>query len=247
MEFEDRLSVPSAEGIDLDLVLAGIGSRSLALLVDLLLQFVALFVFSLVAGSLGNVGVAVASIGIFLILLGYPVLFEAFNGGRTLGKMLLGIAVVATDGTPITFLQSVIRNVVRVVDSLPGAYTVGLISVLATRRNQRVGDLAASTLVIRRGRVAPHAPHAPHMLGAESGGLAAMPPELLAWDTSAVTAEEVAAIRAYLSRRHQIDTTARMEVAGALAQQVVPKVAGVPLDGGPDAILERIAYRKSFG
>ncbi len=242
VELEDRISLPSAEGIDLDLVLAGIGSRSLALLVDLTLQMLALFLLALVADALGDGGAAFASVGAFLVLLGYPILFEAFNGGRTLGKAWLGIAAVADDGTPLRFLPAVIRNVVRVVDSLPGTYTVGLIAVLATERNQRVGDLAAGSLVIRRPRV-----HSTVPMGAIATPPAAVPgppPEMATWDVTAVTADEVAAIRSFLGRRHDLAAAPRFQIADALARQILPKVAGVPAADGPEAFLERVAAAK---
>lgn len=232
--------MPSAEGIDLDLVLAGLGSRGVALMVDLLLQALLVALLTIAAGSAGDGGVAFAAIALFLVLLGYPVLFEAFNGGRTLGKMMMGIAVVTGDGTPIGFLAAVIRNVLRFVDSLPGTYTVGMVSILATSRNQRVGDLAAGTLVVRRPRRHASAPAVGWTVPA------APPPELAQWDLSAVTAEEVAAIREFLGRRQQLQPVARAQIGDALARQVAPRVAGVPLDGGPELLLERIAWAKSF-
>lgn len=247
VELEDRISLPSAEGIDLDLVLAGIASRSLALLVDLAVQMLVILLLALVAGSLGDGGLAFASVGGFLVLLGYPILFEALNGGQTLGKAWLGIAAVADDGTPLRFLPAVIRNVVRVVDSLPGTYTVGLVAVLVTERNQRVGDLAAGSLVVRRPRVRATVPLVgPGAMGAMGvpSGSAGPPPEMATWDVSAVTADEVAAIGSFLDRRHALALDARHQIADALARQVLPKVAGVPAHDGPEPFLERVAAAK---
>jgi len=238
VELEDRLTVPSAEGIDLELVLAGVGSRSLALLVDLIIEFALIFLFAAVASTFGDGGVAVAAVGTFMVLLGYHIVFEAFNDGRTLGKMWLGIAAVSIDGTPLTFFQSVVRNVVRFIDLLPGTYLVGLIAVLTTAKNQRVGDLAADTLVVRRPR---HRATVPMVtLGASPVPVG----NTANWDTGAVTADEVAAIVSFLGRRATLDPGARHQIAATLAHQIQPKVAGVPLDGGPEAFLERIAYAK---
>ena len=150
MELDDRLSLASAEGIDLHLALAGIGSRSAAFLLDLLVQALLLFLVGLVGSAFDGLGLAFFSIATFLVLLGYPILLEGFASGQTLGKRALGIAVVAADGTPATFLNAVVRNLVRVVDALPGVYFVGIVAVLVTERSQRVGDLAAGTLVVYR-------------------------------------------------------------------------------------------------
>ena len=236
MELEDRFTVPSAEGIDLDLVLAGVGSRGAAQVVDFLLEVLLLFVVALAASAFGDAGVAVLAISSLLIFLGYPILFEAFNDGRSIGKVLLGIRVVAIDGSPETFLEAVIRNVVRFIDVLPGVYTVGFIAVLATPRSQRIGDLAASTLVVRRAK-APEGPPAVPWSPA--------PVEVLStWDLSALSDEEVAAVREFLGRRAQFAPQARAQLADALARQVAGKVVGVPFDGGPEVFLERVVAAK---
>lgn len=241
MELDDRVTVAGAEGIDLDLVLAGVGSRGAAFLVDLLLEGTVLFLVTVAAGSVSELSSAVVAIAAFVIFLGYPILAEAFAGGRTVGKALLGISVVAVDGTPVTFLSATIRNVVRLVDSLPGVYLVGIIAVLATSRNQRVGDLAAGTLVV-------HRPRAAVASGATHPSPAAMasPAEMAGWDVSAVTPDEVAALRSFLGRRGSLDPRNRADLAQTLSFQILPKVAGVPLEGGPEVFLERVVAAKTI-
>jgi uncharacterized RDD family membrane protein YckC len=248
MELEDRMTLSSAEGIDLHLVLAGISSRTAAAVLDLMLQVVAVLLVSLVASPFGDAGRAIFAVGSFAVLLGYPIVAEAF-GGRTLGKAAMGIAVVSSDGTPCTFVAAVVRNVVRLVDALPGVYLVGYISILATRRNQRVGDLAAGTLVVRRGRLqhtvgGPVAFDAGLHPPAGWGGPTGPTPETLGWDVVAVTADEVAAVRSFLVRRGELDPAHRANLAQTLAFQLLPKVAGVPLEGGPEAFLERVVTAK---
>lgn len=243
VELDDRLTLGSAEGIDLDLSLAGIGSRAVAYMVDLLLQFLALLAVSAVGPAFGDLGVAFYAVASFVILLGYPIVAEAFASGRTVGKALVRIAVVAADGTPITFLAAVIRNVVRLVDALPGSYFVGLAAVLVTQRNQRIGDLAAGTLVIHRGQA-----RADRNRTGFEAGLTIEPvlsPEAAGWDVSAVTAEEVAAARSFLIRRGDLDPAHRANLAQTLAFQLLPKVAGVPLEGGPEHFLERVVSAKT--
>lgn len=243
MELEDRITVPGAEGLDHHLVLAGLGSRGVAVITDLAIQTVALFVVALLAGLLGDPGVALLAVTAFLLTTGYPILFETFWAGQTPGKALMRISVVAEDGSPVTFLASVVRNLVRLVDALPGVYAVGIVAMLASGRSQRLGDLAAGTLVISR------APARSANLGDDDvlAGLSMAPvlsPEVAGWDVASVTTEEVAAIRTFLLRRGELDPHHRANLAQTLAFQVMHKVAGVPLDGGPEMFLERIVASK---
>lgn len=244
VDLDDHITLANAEGIDLDLALAGIGSRGSALIIDLALQALALFAVAVVGSAFGDAGLAITATGGFLILLGYPILAEAFAGGQTVGKRMMGITVVMADGSPVTFLGAVVRNLVRLIDSLPGVYVVGMVAILATARNQRVGDLAAGTLVVRRAS-------RPSARGSSAafdpawsipvGGS----PDAGGWDVSAVTAEEVAAIRSFLGRRAQLDPMHRAQLAQTLSFQILPKVAGVPLEGGPEHFLERIVSAKT--
>ena len=92
---------------------------------------------------------ALFSIVFFLVFFGYDVLFEVRSRGRTPGKRWTGLRVVRTGGQPVTFVPSCVRNVMRLVDFLPALYAIGMLSIFVTPRNQRLGDLAAGTLVMR--------------------------------------------------------------------------------------------------
>lgn len=243
VEFEDQMTLASAEGIDLDVSLAGIGSRGGALLIDLILQVLALFILGLVATLLSD-GLTAALIAVFgfVIVIVYPIVAEAFAGGRTIGKAVMGIAVVDLDGSPVSFMAAVIRNVVRVVDALPGTYLVGAIAVLATSRSQRLGDLAARTIVVHQRK------RSADVTAGLDLGLSIEPvlsPDAAGWDLSGVTADDVAAARSFLVRRNQLDPGRRADLAQTLAFQLLPKVAGVPLEGGPELFLERVVSAKT--
>lgn len=238
MSTDDRLSVAAAEGLDLDLHLAGIGSRSAALSLDLVLQSILMALVALVGSLFAELGVAFAAIAGFLVIFGYPILAEGFAGGRTFGKAIMGIRVVALDGSPATFLDVVVRNLVRLIDALPGTYLVGLLAVLASSKAQRLGDMAAGTLVVHERRQKA-AMASPALTAAD------LPPEAAGWDVSAVTPEEVAATRAFLGRRHELQPSNRADLAQGLAFQLLPKVAGVPLEGGPEVFLERVVAARS--
>jgi len=155
----DQLSIETPELVAIDMPVAGIGSRFVALLVDYLIWLAALvaliFFMALVDPSLSHFSklgekweTALVTLGIFLFYWGYFTLFEAFWGGRTPGKRLAKIRVIQVSGRGIGLFESMTRNLLRVVDQFPGIYVVGVVSVFATRRHQRLGDLAAGTMVV---------------------------------------------------------------------------------------------------
>jgi len=140
--------------------LAGIGSRFIALLVDTILWFAGLFVlFLLFAFFMPAIAafnklsyqwtVALVIFLVFLFNWGYFTLFEAFWNGRTPGKKLAKIRVIQQSGRPIGLFESMARNFVRYVDQIPSFYAVGVITMFLTRQHQRLGDLAAGTLVVQ--------------------------------------------------------------------------------------------------
>jgi uncharacterized RDD family membrane protein YckC len=235
MRYDDTITVPTPEGVEFELTLAGAGSRFVSALVDLAVQFVLLFATFLAVGPWGGLGDAAAALISFVVVLGYDVVFEVFASGRTPGKRLNGLRVVRSGGEPVGFLTSAIRNVLRLVDFLPFAYVIGAVSILWTRRNQRLGDLAAGTLVVRD-RVAKRAETPASFFPAS---------ETAAWDVSAVTAEEIAAVRRFLERRHQIEDGARTELARTLAQRLRPKVGGVSGELSAEHFLGLLASAKA--
>jgi uncharacterized RDD family membrane protein YckC len=218
MEYGDRLTITTPEGVAVDLELANIGSRFLAALLDVLIQggigLVAVLIA--VAALDGGALALVLSIGAFLLLFGYDVAFEVRNHGRTPGKRAAGLRVVRDTGAPVTFVTSAIRNVLRLIDILPAFYGVAMIAIFFTRRHQRLGDIAAGTLVVRElptpAAVSPSAP----------------PARVYGWDTSAVTAEDVAVVRQFLDRRATLGPGPRAQLATDLAARLRAKVAGAP-------------------
>jgi uncharacterized RDD family membrane protein YckC len=238
--YEDRISIPTPEGVELELVLAGVGSRLVASLVDFLVKAVVLFALWLIGGAGGDgflvLGVIVAS---FLVFFGYDVAFETLNSGRTPGKRSAGLRVVRLGGEPVGFLASAVRNLLRLVDMQPGIlYAVGATSVLFTRRNQRLGDLAAGTLVVRERRAPLPAPPpaVPDFAVAD---------RYAAWDVSSVTSFELVTVRRFLERRWQLDPAARGRLGWELAERLRPKVAGAPPDLHPEQFLEAVAEAKA--
>jgi len=243
--YEDRISIPTPEGVELELVLAGVGSRLVATLADALVKAGVLIALWLVAGAAGGddsggfvvLGVIVAS---FLVWFGYDVVFETLASGRTPGKRWAGLRVVRLGGEPVGFLASAVRNLLRLVDMQPGfLYAVGAGCVLFTARNQRLGDLAAGTLVVRERRaplpVAPR-PARPDFAVAD---------RYAAWDVSSITPFELVTVRRFLERRWQLDPAARARIGWELAERLRPKVAGAPADLHPEQFLEALAEAKA--
>ena len=140
--------VETPEGVELELRPAGPVARALALALDQLVLWSGLFVAMIPLAILGPVGMGIWMILLFLAQWLYPVLFEVLGSGQTLGKRVLRLRVLMADGLPVSWEASLLRNLLRVVDGLPGAYTVGLAATLLSRDFQRVGDLVAGTLVV---------------------------------------------------------------------------------------------------
>lgn len=139
------------EGVELSLSPAGPLVRAAAWMIDLALRGIVYAMTASASSLLGGVGTSLLLVGLFLLEWGYPVFFEA-TSGATPGKRALGLAVVHDDGSPLSLGSSVVRNLIRFVDFLPVGYLVGLGSCLISNRFQRLGDLAAGTLVVHRER-----------------------------------------------------------------------------------------------
>jgi uncharacterized RDD family membrane protein YckC len=226
VDYEDRITIDTPEGVALELTLAGLGSRAIAGGIDLVLKL-ALGVCELIllVALLGDAGwlavVPVAGLS-FLV---YNIAFEVLGGGRTPGKRMSGLRVVRTSGRPVDFRASMIRNLMRLIDGISFTYLPTMVSIVATRRNQRPGDLAAGTVVIRDRREADVAKHAP----AAVAGAEPDPGHAVAgatWDVSAVPAEDIATVRAFLERRHGLAADARARLAAQLDGALRPSVGG---------------------
>lgn len=142
--------VETPEGIDLQAELAGPVVRILAYSIDILIRLLFLLVCGIALAFWGNAGQGGLLVLMFVLEWFYPVYFEVCRRGQTPGKKQMGLAVVNDDLTPVSWGTSLVRNLLRVVDFLPGAYLFGLISMVLNDRFARLGDLAAGTLVIYR-------------------------------------------------------------------------------------------------
>jgi uncharacterized RDD family membrane protein YckC len=147
MMLDTEREVPTPEGIELSLRLAGPVPRSLAWAADLLLRGAAFLALSVPLSQLGQVGAGTSLILWFALEWFYPTVFEVWFGGATPGKKFLKLIVLQSDGTPVRLSTSLIRNLLRGIDFMPVLYGFGLLSMIVNRDFQRLGDIAAGTVV----------------------------------------------------------------------------------------------------
>lgn len=238
MQYEDRITIPTPEGVALELTLAGMGSRAVAGGLDLVFKGLIVGLLLLVLyGLFGDYGAIVIVPLIGLTLLLYDVGFETLRGGRTPGKSIGGLRVVRSSGRPVDVTASMIRNVLRLVDGMALSYLPTMVSIAVTKRNQRLGDLAADTVVIRDRRgidgVQPSF--------AAGGATASAAPVHAAaganWDVSAVPPEDLVTVRAFLERRSSLAREPRMRLAAQLDGALRPSVGGADVSD-PERFLE---------
>lgn len=249
----EEFELPTPEAVSIRFDIAGIGSRFLAVIVDSLVQTGIAIVIIIGAVAFGLSGSAGLSAGIiilvtaeFLLIWGYFVAFETLWRGQTPGKRAMKLRVIKTDGYPITFLDAFIRNLVRLVDFLPGGYGIGVITMFISPQSRRLGDYAAGTIVVKeraavsihelettaaRGRIPPG--------GAPARGT--LDPDELQWDLSVLTAQDLEVMSAYLDRAASLRPDVRQRIGGEIAERVAEKVgARQPFDSV--RFVERVLY-----
>jgi uncharacterized RDD family membrane protein YckC len=229
---ERTIDVATGESVAFSYELAGLGSRFLAVFVDLTIQVAvligALLIFAWI-GSTFPVGktpavapqlqkiadaivLGVFIFALFMLFFGYFILFEWLWHGRTPGKRLLGIRVVRDGGFPVDPISSIIRNVVRILEAALGFYVVSAICALLSPQNRRLGDLAAGTIVVRdqryeRERALPLADRREDPVVRDVG------------------TRERELILQYAERRAALNTESRLRLAKTIADAVRPKLA----------------------
>ncbi len=211
--------VVTPEAVLLEFDTAGVGSRVVAEILDLLVQVAALIALSLVASlastggiNLGQTTALVLTLVMtFLILVGYPIAMETLWNGRTLGKAAMGVRVVTSEGGPIRFRHAAIRGIFGLVEIWIFLGSIAIVSMVCTTRNQRVGDLVAGTIVLRE-------------RSAAGPGVAVSfptPPGYEAYvaslDVTPLSAEQYSIIRSFLMRVLQLSWPARAALAVRLA------------------------------
>jgi uncharacterized RDD family membrane protein YckC len=240
----DKLTIETPEQIPLEFPLAGIGSRFLAIALDNLIQALGFLLILFIAATLLPTAArftpraltwaaAIFLLCGFVLYSGYYALFEIFWNGQTPGKRLVRLRVISDSGRPVTVYEAVVRNLLRIIDQLPGLYVVGIISVFLTARNKRLGDIVAGTVVV----------HEKAMLESQPDFAAAVStgpsPGLQ------ITAEELELIERFLQRRYDLIPEVRRQNAEQIAARLRARL-GVAQDGTASAedYLESLARQK---
>src|SRR5262245_12076692 len=230
------------EAVVLEFETASIPSRALGQLVDLFVRIGLFYGLALFASLIGlaagsSAVVVILIVGSFLILFGYPVLFETRWQGRPIGNRMLGLRVVTVEGAPVGFRHSAIRSMVAVVDFLiPPIAVVATVSVLLTPRSQRLGDLFAGTIVLRErtGAAFPVPVSFPPLPGYDGYARSL--------DVGGITPDQYGVIRSFLLRVGQLSPQARAHIATRLANAVAVSMRHTPPAGvTPEAFLVSVA------
>jgi uncharacterized RDD family membrane protein YckC len=222
--------IVTPEAVELDLDAAGLASRFLAFLLDIIVVMVVLFAVSSVVGTIGSSAggeVAGAVIGLFLtfgVLLVWPVAWEIGTKGQSIGKMAFGLRVVTVEGAPIKVRHALVRGLVALVEI---TFSLGIIAVgvaLGSRRFRRLGDHLAGTVVVReRGAGADKA--LPRRFVPYPG----WEPWAARIDATRLTADDYRLVRSYLLRSSSLPLAVRADLGWRLVRRVLPRVGLDPL------------------
>ncbi|MCC6697228.1 MAG: RDD family protein [Candidatus Hydrogenedentes bacterium] len=221
----NSLSIRTPEGIVFSMMLAGPVTRFLAYIIDVAVQVIVLMIVSYIAGLLGVFTsvlgptfyewvYALVMIASFAVPILYAMVLEWLWRGQTVGKRLLRLRVVDENGLRLQFTQVAIRNLLRVVDSLPALYVVGGIACVVSQKGQRLGDFAANTVVIRTPKIAE--PNLDHVLSSKYNSLRDYP-HIEARLRQRVSPEEAAIALQAVLRRDELDPEARIKVFEEIA------------------------------
>ena len=263
--FDDH-AIETPEQVELYFPLAGLGSRFLAVALDSVIQSAVVVVLVLIgavvfaavgtraidsmSGAAAKWFMALMILGYFVLFWGYFSLFEAFRNGQTPGKRVMKIRVIKESGRQITFFEALARNLLRVVDAMPSAYLIGVISILCTKQNKRLGDLVAGTIVVHE-RVDEFGayPSIPVSRSFTSGlyetplapapVLAGIPVDRIA----RLTHNDLHLIESFLARAISLPMETRAQLGSRLLDTVCRKMdVAVPMDVPPERTLEALAY-----
>jgi uncharacterized RDD family membrane protein YckC len=228
MKFLNRVKSQTPESVELEFVLAGLGNRIYALVIDYLIWSFILFII-LLAWAFLFVQVAwlqsnpirqwvwaIQFLMLFLVYIGYFVAFETLWRGQTPGKRYVKIRVIRADGRTVGIQQSILRSLLRPIDDL---FCLGFLSIIFSKQEKRLGDWVAGTILIQEGQAVTNqkiaiSPAATELVGRliETGKIAALTPD------------QFATIRKYLYRYPALDPTTRNGVSDRLADQLLKRI-----------------------
>jgi uncharacterized RDD family membrane protein YckC len=263
---EETLVIETPERVPLHFALASIGNRFLACAIDhglqIFLMGLMVIGFYFLADFVDFIGVvkeapkwiiAILIIVVALIWISYFIFFEWLWSGQTPGKRWLKLRVIREDGRPITFWEASVRNLLRIVDMMPMSpklpipfYSLGIISLFVTKKDQRIGDLVAGSVVVREREA--EAPTFDQVFAAPVSDTAlrrSFRPVLFNASLQAVTAREIEVVEAFLRRRWDLPDHARMWMAWRVATPLLMKLRPQydPMTFSYEGFLEELLHR----
>ena len=265
---EDILVIETPERVPLHFALASIGNRFIACAIDHAIQALALGLIGLTALILTSFPsierviegapkwvVAVMILVLFLVLAGYFAFFEWAWSGQTPGKRWLKLRVLREDGRPITFWEAAVRNLLRTLDMMPAPfYSIGLISVFSTTRDQRVGDMVAGTVVVREREA--EAPEFSQVFATPVSDPAlrrSFKPVDFTASLSSLTESEIQVVETFLRRRWDLSDVPRQWMAWRVSLPILYKLrptydlANFTYEGFLEELLHRYLQEHRFG
>ncbi len=248
IETEETLIIETPERVPLEFALASIGNRFLAVAIDHFIQYLSIFLVAWFAFSLAGFAssdvidapeklltevpkwtIAVMILVLFLMFAGYFIVFEWLWNGQTPGKRLLKLRVIRDDGRPLTLWEAIARNLLRIGDAVPGfiipIYSVGLIVIFLSGRDQRLGDIFAGTVVIRE-----RSDEAPTFAETFSNRLTdvaftrVQKPTGTRANVALLTEREVEVVETFLRRRWDLTERQRLWMAWRIALPIMYKL-----------------------
>lgn len=230
----DKLIIDTPEQVHLEFVLAGIGSRFMAVFLDILIEaalYLILFLLTLlwIGGGLFDTTrsiwwAALVTLVIFCINWGYYAIFEALWKGQTPGKRWAGIRVIKDTGRPINAFEAIARNLIRAIDFLPGFYGVGVVTMLLNAKHRRLGDYVAGTIVV-------------HETSDRESSLFFNTPtrtDFTLHQAAGLTLQEAELIETFLARRLEIPPEVRRFNAKRIADMISARLSIPPESRPPD-------------
>ena len=247
IETEETLIIETPERVPLAFALASIGNRFLAVAIDHFIQYLSiiliawffLYISDANLGSEQSAGemlsempkwtIAIMILILFLVFSGYFILFEWLWNGQTPGKRLMRLRVIRDDGRPITLWEAIARNLLRVFDAAPGfflpVYSIGLIVIFMSNRDQRVGDLFSGTVVIReRTDEAPTFAETFSNPVSDAAFHRVQKKVDIDADVSKITESEISVVESFLRRRWDLSERQRLWMAWRIALPLMYKI-----------------------
>jgi len=275
IETEETLIIETPERVPLAFALASIGNRFLAVLIDHFIQYMAILIVAWAFISWSGVvdmnsierdellaqmskwTIALMIVILFLIFAGYFIFFEWLWNGQTPGKRLMKLRVIREDGRPITLWEAIARNLLRIFDAVPGffipIYSIGLVSIFLSNRDQRIGDMFAGTVVIRE-RTDEAPTFAETFSNQVSDGAFRRVQKHTDFqaDVNLLTEDEIEVVESFLRRRWDLSERQRLWMAWRVALPIMYKIKPnydlqtFSYEGFLEEILHRFHARQRF-